>query len=91
MQHTVSTTAIVGQLRKTTERENLIEDFRGMSFDELMETSFQFRYPVIGQKPQRIVYSETSSAVFQQTVRSGTYIDGVGVCCKIKKFENVYV
>ncbi|MBT3605510.1 MAG: hypothetical protein HOE48_19970 [Candidatus Latescibacteria bacterium] len=39
------TTAIVGQLRNTTERENLIENFRGMSFGALMETSFQFRYP----------------------------------------------
>jgi hypothetical protein len=40
-----NTTAIVGQLRKTTERENVVENFRSMSFDALMETSFQFRYP----------------------------------------------
>ena len=39
------TTAIVGELRDTTERENVMAQFRGMSFDDLMATSFQFRYP----------------------------------------------
>jgi hypothetical protein len=39
------TTGITGQLRKTGDGGNAMEQFRGMSFDELMETSFQFRFP----------------------------------------------
>jgi len=39
------TTGIIGQMRKTGDGENAIERFRGMGFDELMETSFQFRFP----------------------------------------------
>ena len=39
------TTAIIGQSRDTSERQNVIEDFRGMSHDDLMAQSFQFRYP----------------------------------------------
>ena len=39
------TTGITGRLRDTGDRENAIEDFRGMSFADLMETSFQLRYP----------------------------------------------
>ena len=39
------TTGTTGRLRDTSDRENAIEDFRGMSFADLMETSFQLRYP----------------------------------------------
>lgn len=39
------TTGITGRLRNTSDGENAIEDFRGMSFADLMETSFQLRYP----------------------------------------------
>jgi hypothetical protein len=39
------TTGIKGMLRDTGDRENAIEEFRGMSFADLMATSFQLRYP----------------------------------------------
>jgi len=39
------TTGIPGRRRAARYRENVMRDFRGMSFDELMKTSFQFRYP----------------------------------------------
>ena len=39
------TTGITGRVRATGDRENAIEEFRGMSFDALMATSFQLRYP----------------------------------------------
>lgn len=39
------TTAITGQSRNTTEAGNAIEEYRGMSLDELIVQSFQFRYP----------------------------------------------
>lgn len=40
-----ATTGISGQLRNTGDRENAMESFRGMSCDDLMASSFQFRYP----------------------------------------------
>ena len=48
VEHLVSeqkTTGIKGQLRDTGDRGNAIDEFRGMSFADLMETSFQLRYP----------------------------------------------
>ena len=39
------TTGITGHMRKTGDGGNAMEQFRGMSFDELMEISFQFRFP----------------------------------------------
>ena len=39
------TTGITGQLRNTGDRKNVMQDFCGMSFDDLLQTSFQFRYP----------------------------------------------
>ena len=40
-----ATTGINGQLRNTSDQANAMESFRGMSFDDLLASSFQFRYP----------------------------------------------
>ncbi|HAA73557.1 TPA: hypothetical protein DCE37_00335 [Candidatus Latescibacteria bacterium] len=40
-----STTAIIGQMRETGDRENIIERYRGKTFRDLEGQSFQFRYP----------------------------------------------
>ena len=40
-----TTTGIKGQLRKTGDRGNTMEQFRGMAFNDLLATSFQLRYP----------------------------------------------
>ena len=39
------TTGITGQVRETGDGGNAMAQFRGMSFDDLMQTSFQFRFP----------------------------------------------
>jgi len=38
-------TGITGRLRDTGDQENAMEKFRGMSFADLMATTFQLRYP----------------------------------------------
>ena len=40
-----STTAITGEARTTGDRQNIIENFRGMSLDDLAGRPFQLRFP----------------------------------------------
>ena len=40
-----STTAITGEARSTGDRQNVVEDFRGMSLSDLAGQSFQLRFP----------------------------------------------